>query len=316
MDMANHVNSRLTVSGPRAEVERFASTVEVGGKDFIGRHTLLNFEIFVPIPAEFRENVPERFRDGIIFDAAGRHVWKTEEGWFASDSSEVGRIPIVPPSPLPDARELTRRHDAWNDWRDRQIHWFSENWGAKWIAVDDRKLDGEALVYSMTSAWDPPTPVVEVMARRFPTLDFLLEFIDYWGGNYGRFAGEDSDGTLLWEWSAVQFKGDESVVLRSFTDAEIDVSVGFLSTILVAQGGGHQVVAELVPHPDDCAVCERLVGEGPLRDIWFNAERRSFTFAVFHRECFDTEHPRTYAHYIAFVLPAEVPIVTGKAGTT
>ena len=61
--------------------------------------------------------------------------------------------------------------------------WCIANWGTKWNAsCDDVKEKSRSLVYRFDTAWDPPRPVIYLMAEMFPRLRFNLWF---WEGGSG-----------------------------------------------------------------------------------------------------------------------------------
>lgn len=70
--------------------------------------------------------------------------------------------------------------------------WCIANWGTKWGAYDANLIERENGIAKIdfSSAWSPPSPVVEKLAELYPTLDFKLEFEE---------VGADYSGYDLWE---------------------------------------------------------------------------------------------------------------------
>lgn len=71
--------------------------------------------------------------------------------------------------------------------------WNTDNWGTKWNARDTQT---DSLVengfVSFQTAWSPPLPVMDALAKMYPNLDFDYKFVEEqgWGG-----VREYSDGT-------------------------------------------------------------------------------------------------------------------------
>ena len=65
--------------------------------------------------------------------------------------------------------------------------WHCQNWGTKWNACDTKVArEGEAILLSFDTAWAPPAPIFDEVARRFPNLRIegsLIEDQCQFGGN-------------------------------------------------------------------------------------------------------------------------------------
>jgi hypothetical protein len=53
------------------------------------------------------------------------------------------------------------------------------------VVLEDGSPDDEFLEYTFQSAWAPPLPVIEAMSKRFPSLNFALEYFEGGGGFMG-----------------------------------------------------------------------------------------------------------------------------------
>jgi hypothetical protein len=73
--------------------------------------------------------------------------------------------------------------------------WCIENWGTKWglydIELVEDDSDNGRLEYTFQSAWSPPAPVIQAMSKRFPSLNFALEYFECGGGFMGSCEYED-----------------------------------------------------------------------------------------------------------------------------
>lgn len=69
---------------------------------------------------------------------------------------------------------------------DNWYNWNSSNWGTKWDASDTVLVDetDDAINYSFSTAWSPPLPVLEAIARQYSDMTFTLTFEEEqgWGG--------------------------------------------------------------------------------------------------------------------------------------
>lgn len=90
-----------------------------------------------------------------------------------SDESDVDFEKILPcPAGLRD-----QRPDSLSD---AEYMWRKENWGTKWNAYDiaiEINSPAEAIVHFST-AWAPPTKVIDALAARFPQVGFCLEYYE------------------------------------------------------------------------------------------------------------------------------------------
>jgi len=74
------------------------------------------------------------------------------------------------------------------DWYD----WSVNNWGTKWNTYNTDtgfwnvlEASERILSFWFETAWSPPEPVVEELARRFPTAKFMHHYVDEGGGYDG-----------------------------------------------------------------------------------------------------------------------------------
>lgn len=59
------------------------------------------------------------------------------------------------------------------------IDWCIANWGTKWDCkeLSIKRRNGKAVI-DFCTAWGPPMPVVQAMAKAFPSLEFTHEFVE------------------------------------------------------------------------------------------------------------------------------------------
>ena len=64
---------------------------------------------------------------------------------------------------------------------EQRSNWRASNWGTKWdplpesVWVDEEENEGKFVVYFWT-AWDPPLEAIDLLASRYPGLDFELVY--------------------------------------------------------------------------------------------------------------------------------------------
>ncbi len=145
--MPNHVESDLTITGSRADLDEFAAFA----KEDIGPHAgALSASRFIPYPEEYR-----------IADAA--HA-------VAMERQKRGEI---------TTGEALAVKDGFNA---GGYDWCCKHWGTKWGIYDakqkPRAAKGTTLIYSFQSAWSPPIPVLKVMSKMFPRCTFVLRWYE------------------------------------------------------------------------------------------------------------------------------------------
>jgi hypothetical protein len=69
--------------------------------------------------------------------------------------------------------------DSPNNW----YNWNIENWGTKWNASDVYISDG---VIDFETAWSPAEPVIASLAKRFPEVTFIHDYVEQGIGFVGR----------------------------------------------------------------------------------------------------------------------------------
>jgi hypothetical protein len=104
------------------------------------------------------------------------------------------------------------------DWYD----WCNSNWGTKWNASDAHitMTDDDQVAYAFQTAWAPPIPVYEKLAKMFPNINIFINYdesgsdfsgwryykngelskeVEYNESFYGRRAFMEPD-LDIWEW--------------------------------------------------------------------------------------------------------------------
>ena len=156
--MPNWVYTTMTVSGDPEDVQTF-----------IG-------EMSTPIPTFV-------YPEGGYIAEDGK--WKTEEVTFSFWN-------VIAPTDL----KSYFTGDTWYNWN-------ISNWGVKWDAkMNDDVVGGHtvdlhadgcgSVTYSFDTAWGAPTEVFQALAKKYPHLEFDIEYEEEqgWGGSYSGSGGE------------------------------------------------------------------------------------------------------------------------------
>jgi Ferredoxin-like domain in Api92-like protein len=96
--------------------------------------------------------------------------------------------------------------------------WSIDNWGTKWNASETRYSTQEpqtAIRFDM--AWDPPVPVFEALAKRFPEHEIVIYSDEYMNHLHVTFTL--AEGRLTWTHACGCFEEDKTPL----TKAELDV---------------------------------------------------------------------------------------------
>ena len=152
--MPNHCTNTLTITGPAKEIARFIKRAK-------SKEESLDANAFIPYPAKFRRmderanqqriesnKDREKFQKGEITQVQWDELWETKHSKITDGFSGGG-------------------HD-----------WCIKHWGTKWGMNDTQILTQEKkeVVYSFSSAWSPPLPVIQKMGELFPHCTVRLEY--------------------------------------------------------------------------------------------------------------------------------------------
>lgn len=199
--MPNHITTRLVVSGPSVEVERFVSShivkdAEEGGLRF-------SLDSIVPMPPEVRdtmlpfpgdmEALPEEARryggDGTVALRAEAMLqnprsWHPHQGyaWIPKHVQTWENLAAFLDTEYPGAKFWARRRllcaaaTGYPDW----YEWSVANWGTKWDSYryQPRERSKGLFAFAFETAWAPPLPCFRVLMKRWANLKFEVDAID------------------------------------------------------------------------------------------------------------------------------------------
>ena len=125
------------------------------------RKTLLDFNKFLPYPAEFKE------RDDLC------HKYREYKGEFCVDKRKFS---IKEEKEL--LAEIIKRGEDYfqtDGYNLGGYDWCSANWGTKWNACQTScHMIDRTLTYTFDTAWAPPLGVLTEMSKQFPDLKMKL----------------------------------------------------------------------------------------------------------------------------------------------
>lgn len=156
--MPNWCECKLTIKGKEEEVnafKKFAKGTEplYDSKKELG---VLDMNRFVPYPEEYKKQ--DKIANKVIND------WKK----LTNEQQKN--------TPYPDIK------DGYNS---GGHEWCQKNWGTKWNFAEPKIIDETIctkLIYDFQTAWSPPIPIINAMSKKFPNLQFTLQ---YWEGGAG-----------------------------------------------------------------------------------------------------------------------------------
>lgn len=202
--MPNWCESDLDISGDKEELEKFK---KFAGSD---NNPLLDMEKFIPYSPEYSE------MDNLEGETVGEvknHLLSILQKYNRTDL--LSKIDswfklyedLDDNDPLPHKEFIDRRHGF--GFNNGGYGWCIKNWNTKWNFCDieivdeysneeDEPEDPEyGLIYTFSTAWAPPIPVIEKMSKDFPDLRFELHYYE---------RGMAYQGVIIWKGGEVLFK--------------------------------------------------------------------------------------------------------------
>ena len=90
--------------------------------------------------------------------------------------------------------------------------WCVKNWGTKWNSYENVRIDDHTLAFE--TAWSPPFPIIQKLAKKFSPLNFHIYYIDE-GGNFigeATWLGKEKKSEIEYEWKSDKQKKYEKYV--------------------------------------------------------------------------------------------------------
>lgn len=194
--MPNHVTTRCTVTGPAVDVAAFRAKMFALDEE---GNLFFDFNKIIPMPLILRD-IEE---SGVAKQGASLIQLRAErDAPFATGGMyefEIERIRADVEMPRENiqavAKAYLEKHPEFELKGSQRLRailetgfaswypWSIENWGTKWGAYDFELVSDEPLVFKFETAWSFPMPVLNDLAKSFPSLKFHCVTYDE-GGNF------------------------------------------------------------------------------------------------------------------------------------
>lgn len=150
--MPNHITNILTVHGDRAP-EVFSGIKGYYNDDPNDAERLIDFNKIIPMPKELViESTGETFEAEALFkqglEPTENHAPRIH--FYYENLKKFG-------------------HTCW-------YGWAIKNWGTKWNAYSQKKIDDSTIEFE--TAWASPFPVLEALSRLYPETELEVKFAD------------------------------------------------------------------------------------------------------------------------------------------
>lgn len=219
--MPNYVEQVIRFTAPPADL-----LAAIRGQDSDGEPIVFDFNALIPMPASVRD-VEENGAEDMLpilmgtssvvaaWENCRRHSPRREilgewKGLMNYGPGEIeARLTLAYGADyLANARKMALAfgETGYRSWYD----WSRAKWGTKWPAISSRIETNDGVIeLRFDTAWAPPLPVLQELAKRFPHVAW-----DYWAFDEGWnfFAtGRARDGTFTMERFTPQH-GDEATI--------------------------------------------------------------------------------------------------------
>lgn len=174
--MPNWCSNTMRLEGEPELVARAVASLKIANDDDADQR-VLDFSTVIPYPQQFVD-LDKRAHE---FNVRAAEITKKKgKGWKARYQALRAEFGVRDDQPF--------IKDGYNS---GGYEWCIANWGTKWNAaqVSLDYAEGERIAhYYFDTAWSPPTPVCEALARKFPGLQVEIEYVEEGMG----FASEES----------------------------------------------------------------------------------------------------------------------------
>jgi len=220
--MPNHVTHRITITGSKEAVDRFAKTFITTEKNVKEEWETFDFNNLIPMPeiladsqsssnvglglAYIGSDAPDGF--GLYSQKSTLESYLDYPWVMAAGIKTVDEMKAYIEKERPEAIELGKLADkAWRETGHTSWYtWCTENWGTKWNAYSfsHERLDDGTLEMKFDTAWSVPLPVLMALSEREEIQDLVIKIVAfdegwnfaYVGGiDHGDFRGESVKAT-------------------------------------------------------------------------------------------------------------------------
>jgi hypothetical protein len=179
--MPDWTDNELTITGPKAERERFKNYAH---RTENGKTKVLHENAFIPYPKKFSD------QDLLVLNTHEDYDDRKKKAGVGDYES------------LSNVEKLV--HQDWKKWHKANPYpqikdgynsggydWCISHWGTKWGFCESELHEHKGHIgYTFDTAWSPPEPLIQKMSQMFPKLKFELHY---------ECEGGDGTGTIIWE---------------------------------------------------------------------------------------------------------------------
>ena len=225
--MPNHVTNNLTIVGDEQKVVKCLAEIKGTQED-----QFIDFNTFAPIPKELvGTQAPTKIISQEDYDDQEKRISHNE----LTESEKLHGVSRGITQEMSKEFKEEFGYDNWYDWQ-------CANWGTKWNAYDQYKIDESMIVFS--TAWGTPYHAITILSVKYPTLRFEVEFADEdFGHNVGKYTFLDGEcvdenipegGSFEALRMAIEVRGDEEYYLVDYLcENVVDELDEFTSNLVV-----------------------------------------------------------------------------------
>ena len=232
--MPNHVTNNLTIVGAEQEVAKCFAEIKGTQED-----QFIDFNTFAPIPQELVDTTsPPKILSQKDYDDQEKRT----------DIEKKYGVSRGITQKMSDKFKEEFGYDNWYDWQ-------VANWGTKWNAYDQYKIDESMIVFS--TAWSTPYNAITALSVKYPTLRFEVEFADEdFGHNVGKYTFEDGEcigedipegGSFEALKMAIDIRGDEEYYLVDYLCENVEDELNEFTSNLVVLAHEQQELTDDYP---------------------------------------------------------------------
>ena len=132
-----------------------------------GEHSIFDFDNIIPYPDKYK---------------------KQDELYRKWEEDKKNNPNLKPPEEIMFRRKYVKEPSPYDGFNSGGIEWCYENWDTKWNACEsvieeDSEYEYEGVKYrdikiAFNTAWSPPTPVVKLLASKFPELTITHQYFE------------------------------------------------------------------------------------------------------------------------------------------
>lgn len=180
--MPNWVMNKLTFTGDENDIKELLNSIQ-------GPEDCFDFNTIIPMPEELQVESGSITKESVM--AVIIRILESQElGYFVNTKDIILQLSTLFHHKIEQTKEkdpeilknglnyisnlINYGHMTWYDW-------CIEHWGTKWNACGADLVDDSTIIFR--TAWSAPHPVIEELAKAFPSVNITHEWADEDIGN-------------------------------------------------------------------------------------------------------------------------------------